>query len=158
MPPLNFITPRLKSDCSGFLQKLITAFSLQALNTFINTCISKGHKTAGIYFFKNSDGNIRTMFGTCSKLIMKIRDLPWFILVSFWAMEKIWRWSLKSDSIRTIQDLFVWLPLLRFLKDQPFSMYIQTFLETNISNPLMGFRNVSFLENFAYVLNGWSLN
>ena len=40
------------------------------------------------------------------------------------------------------------------------------FRKTNISNPLIrtrtcayqGVRNVSFLENFAYVLNGWLLN
>ena len=52
------------------------------------------------------------------------------------------------------------------LKGSSIKYLLKIFRKTNISNPLTrtrthayhGIRNVSFSENFAYVLNGWLLN
>ena len=57
------------------------------------------------------------------------------------------------------------LPDLCALGGHPLSTYARIFRETNISNSLirtgtclcLGVRNVRFLENFAYVINGRSL-
>ena len=49
--------------------------------------------------------------------------------------------------------------VLIFIWDQPFSTYVKFSEKTNISNPLIrtrtyhGGRNISFSENFAYVVN-----
>ena len=85
------------------------------------------------------------------KIVTFQRVKPWYIQI------------IKKLSLKFIYTILTVKNVMKSFKGH--ALRTQNFPKTNISNPVIrkrtcsyrGVRNISLLENFAYVLNGWHL-